>query len=164
MIRNVINFDVGDFVLIARPMGIISKEKLKAVWHGPMKIVKLISSHVYEVEDLNSHKTMKVHVQRMRFYKDSSLLVTDELKLQIAHDTTAFEVEQIKGHRHLNKRWEFLVKWLGFESEDTWEPLISLFEDVHALVKAYLKLCKNTPECTKMVLDIRKKIHKFSLE
>ena len=100
----------------------------------------------------------------MRFYKDSSLQVTDELKLQIAHDTAAFEVEQIKGHRYLNKRWECLVQWLGFESEDTWEPLISLFEDVPALVKAYLKLCKNTPECTKMVLDIRKKFHKFSLE
>ncbi len=53
---------------------------------------------------------MKVYIQRMRFYKDSSLLVTDELKLQIAHDTTAFEVEQIKGHRHLNKRWECLVQ------------------------------------------------------
>ena len=41
-----INFDVGDFVLVARPVTGAAKDKLKAIWRGPMRITKVISSHI----------------------------------------------------------------------------------------------------------------------
>ena len=59
-------------------------------------------------------------------------LVTQELVTQIKHDGALFEVERFKEQRYLKKRRELLIQWFEFESEDdTWEPFIQIYTDVH---------------------------------
>ena len=65
--------------------------------------------------------------------------MTEELKLQLAHDGAGYEVEKFDGHRKRNGRWELKVKWLAFEpTEATWEPLLQLYQDVPTLVRNYV--------------------------
>jgi transposase InsO family protein len=160
------NFDVGDYVLVARPLQAGNREKLQAVWKGPMRVINTLSPHVFEVEDLVSNSIHKVHSQRLRFYSDASLEVTHELVTQIKHDGGLFEVERLKEHRFSQKRWELLVQWLGFESvDDTWEPMIQLYADVPTMVKDYLKNISNNKETVKsMVTSIKKKYPSFIID
>ena len=147
---------------MARPVTGATKDKLKAIWRGPMRITKVISSHIFEVEDLLTKVVHKVHTQRIRFYKDSAFEITADIRAQLTHDTAAYEVESIKAHRYLN-RWEMLIQWVGFESEDTWEPIVQLYKDVPGLVKQYLKSMENSKERSIMEKILRKQYTSFTL-
>ena len=123
------NFDVGDFVLIARVKKPGKDRKLMAVWHGPYRITKVISDHLYVVQNLLTGGCMKSHSARMQFYKDSSLRITEELKNTMHYQGT-FGVECIDGLKKVKDGYEVHVKWEGFEDvEKTWEPLETILED-----------------------------------
>ena len=76
-------------------------------------------------------------------YIDSSLNITEEVKEQLRHDNGQWEINAFLDRRCVNKRkhkWELLVQWTGYEGggEDTWEPVLQLYQDVPTLVKRYL--------------------------
>jgi hypothetical protein len=55
-----------------------------------------------------------------------------------------FEVEQITKHRHRvprntnERQLELNIKWKGFPmSDNTWEPLYDLYDDIKSLTKKY---------------------------
>lgn len=57
-----------------------------------------------------------------------------------------FEVEQIMKHRHrmprntTERQLELLIKWKKYDhSEDTWEPLYDLYDDIKNLSRDYFK-------------------------
>jgi hypothetical protein len=58
-----------------------------------MRVVTLCTPWVYEVQNILTGDCQKVHVQRLRYYADSSFEVTEEIKLQLKHDGAGFEVE-----------------------------------------------------------------------
>ena len=67
--------------------------------------------------------------------------VTEEIRQQFAHDAERYQIEQLKNIRKnpVTNELEILVSWKGFsDTDDSWEPLRNLFEDVRAKIEAYL--------------------------
>ena len=73
--------------------------------------------------------------------------VTDGVKNQVQYDAILdLILEDMVAWRGTNDdRIENPVCWLGFETnEDTWEPVIKLFEDVPDLLLRYLRTIQET--------------------
>ena len=135
------NFDVGDFVLRAAVEG-EPRAKLQVRWKGPSRIVRVLSQYVYEVEDLITKRVTDVHASRLKFFRDGSLEVTENLLKQVAHSQEGHEVESFGSVRYneKQKRYEIEVKWRGLDPlENSWEPAQNLVEDVPVMLKTYLK-------------------------
>jgi hypothetical protein len=133
------NWQVGDFVLVAR-VGADARDKTRARWIGPMRVVAALSEHVYSVQDLITEDVHDIHADRLRFYSDKHLAMTEELNNLLAYQSGGYLVDAIAGHRNVDGEWSFLVKWKGFEeAETTYEPAMQLYEDVPVLVRKYVK-------------------------
>ena len=74
------NFEVGDYVLVARDRKLGSAPKLVTTWTGPWRVVSGGSPHVYNVQDIVTVETKEVHVVRMHAYADSSLAIGAEVQ------------------------------------------------------------------------------------
>ena len=138
------NFTSGDVVLIATPLSSCNfyRHKLQARWTGPSRIVDCLSDNVFLVENFITREQNECHVQRLRFYADSSLGLTEELYDQIAHDNSGYEIEDLIDYMYdeSEKSWLVLVRWRGFSScADTWEPVRSLFSQIPVLLRRRAK-------------------------
>jgi len=91
-----------------------------------------------------------VHGDRIRFYSDSNLNITEEIKKQFAHDNERYQVLCFRGCRRNpdSHELEILVEWKGFSTnENSWEPLGNLLQDVRAKIEAYsAELCRQKHE------------------
>ncbi|CAN0274200.1 unnamed protein product, partial [Scytosiphon promiscuus] len=74
---NLPNFAVGDYVLMARVRSPGKNSKMMSTWTGPWRVTNAPSPHVYQVQDIVSGKVTTAHVARLKFYKDSSLGITE---------------------------------------------------------------------------------------
>lgn len=74
------NFDVGDFVLVARVRHPGVTPELAATWTGPFGIVGIEISHLYQAQNITVSGTLTVHVPRLQLYSNSQLDVTADLK------------------------------------------------------------------------------------
>jgi hypothetical protein len=134
------NFQLGDYVLVAKVTKTFKKNKLQATWFGPLQITAVCTPWIFEVTNLLTHQVSKAHAQRLKFYSDSSLSITEELKHQLRHDGAGYDVESIINYRKHSGQWELEVKWLGFSGEETtWEPLLQLYEDIPHFVRVFLQ-------------------------
>jgi hypothetical protein len=138
----VVNFQVGDFVMVAIPAR-TTKHKLDAYWRGPYRVTRTITDYVYEVEHIVTHRTTEAHIARIKSYADPeldcSILLCDHVRQQ---EATTYDVERIVGWRFNNSTMlhEFAVQWLGFsELENTWQDAEELYEDVPKIVVHYLE-------------------------
>jgi hypothetical protein len=138
-----VDFAVGDFVLKAT----IDAGKLEAKWKGPVLVVGVVTEWVYEVESIVTGVKEEVHVNRLRKYseRENEKFVNweRELKLSAEFDETPI-VESIVGERRTGRgateKWCLRVSWKGFEeSDDTWEPIVSLMTDIPARVKLFVR-------------------------
>lgn len=141
MKRKAPNFIVGDFVLVGLPEPTkTAGQKLFLKWKGPFRITDTENHFIFEVENIIDGSKKWVHGDRVRFYADRSLNVTEEIRLQFAHDAERYQVEQLKDCRRnpVTHELEILVSWKGFsEHDDSWEPLKSLYEDVRTLIDVF---------------------------
>jgi hypothetical protein len=116
-------------------------EKLGLRWQGPQRIVATRSNYVNEVEYLLTKVVTFIHSTRLRFYQDSSLDVTADILAHLAHQDTGYEVRAFRDLKYdaESKAYYVLVSWLGFEKDDnTWEPLLQIYEDLPAEVTSFL--------------------------
>ena len=165
-----VNFAVGDYVLWAKDVTLHKQhqEKLHAKWYGPMRVTAAVTPWIYEIEDLLNGTKYKAHTRRLKYYIDSSLNLTEEVKEQLRHDNGQWEVNAFLDHRCVNKRkhkWELLVEWTGYEGggENTWEPVLQLYQDVPTLVKRYLREIDAPIDVASMTTAIKKAYPTFSL-
>jgi uncharacterized protein YhfF len=79
------NFEVGDYVLVADPIK-QGRSKLQVKWKGPRRFFRVESELVFVVENLATKDVKAVHANFMRFYKDKSLNVTEELEQAAEHN------------------------------------------------------------------------------
>jgi len=131
--RQRVNFQVGDYVLIAKNVT-KSNSKLYLTWKGPYRITASRHGYVFDVADIITDDTRVVHGERMKLYADSSLDVTEAIKLQKSFDDESFIIEQI-----LDVKDDLcLIKWLGFtEVENSWEPIQVILNDAPKLLEAF---------------------------
>jgi hypothetical protein len=134
-----VNWELGDFVLVAR-VSKAARNKLVANWRGPMKVVDTVNEWVYRVKDIITGHEMVVHAERLRYYSDAMLSITQPLKEIMAHDGAGFIVKQFGGVRYHSGEWQVLVHWLGFEDDEaSWEPFMKVYQDVPKKVASYLR-------------------------
>jgi hypothetical protein len=82
-----------------------------------------------------------IHSTRIRFYHDPSLEVSADLLAHVAHQSQGYEVQDLLDLLYESEARQFviLVSWLGFDVDDnSWEPLLSLHEDIPSGVLAFL--------------------------
>jgi len=109
---------------------------------GPRRITEVLNDWVYEVEDLVTQKKEKVHAERLKFYSESELEVTEELRNQIAHNDEKFEIDEILDIKYEEQygRYMILIRWKNFgDDENTWEFIEEIWETTREVVKNYLK-------------------------
>ncbi len=74
----------------------------------------------------------------MKLYADSSLNVTEEIKVQKAFDDETFEIEQILEMDAERKKC--LIKWRGFShAENSWEDVTLIQQDAPKVLEEFLK-------------------------
>ena len=154
-VRHQVDFDVGDFVLMAVPYKLQSK--LQAIWRGPYRVVRIISAHIYEVEHLVSGLLVEAHIQRLKFFADSDMDVTIPLQDTITQqDTSGYFFERIIDYMFFDNNHWVRIQWVGFSVlEATWEPLDAVHADDPKLVPAYLRICSTDIRATlKSALDL----------
>ena len=122
--RTLPNFDIGDYVLVAIPEN-KTGSKLDFFWHGPYRVVEVHASYVFTVENLLTGEQQKIHGDRVQFYCDKKLNITDDIIQQLQYDMSNRQVEKICDVRldTSSTDVEYLVKWRGFsELENSWCP------------------------------------------
>ncbi len=163
-----INFGVGDYVLIARP---VAEEKIKMKWTGPHLIVKIdVSDLVFEVQNAISGEKFFSHSSRMKLYQPqnfSNLSVSELEQVAFNDKEYRFEIEKLHElhYNHFQNRFEFQVYWKGFDAIDaTFEPVENLVKDVPNLVFSFFDKNIDDPTVAKLLkedLELNKKFLKF---
>jgi len=94
------NFEVGDYVLVGDPdPGRRAGRKLHLVWKGPFRITDTLNGYIFELENIINRERRVVHGDRIRYYTDKQLNVTERIKDQFANDSESYEVQQFRGCR-----------------------------------------------------------------
>ena len=138
------NLSVGDYVFVARVRRSGSTPKLLMTWTGPWRVVSAEQPHVYGVQNIVSGDVRDVHVTRIRFYADSALAITAELKDVFQHAFTQgeFEMAAIVDMSRADEGpgFDVEVEWVGFDkSENTWEALSKIWDASPQFVKSELR-------------------------
>ena len=137
------NFEEGDFVLVARE-DFHKGEKLALRWRGPRRIVKALNDYVFQVEDLRNGTIQDIHGSRLKYYKDSSLN-ENAIMSHVLSSETGMPINRLVRFVETDDGLKVHVRWKGLpDSEDTFEPLSNVYEDVPQLLMQLLKR-KNTP-------------------
>ena len=146
-------FDVGDYVLVARD----TRDKLAVRWLGPMRVVRIVSDWVYEVQDLvHQHKYVR-HAQMLRRFSDKQLDVTEQLREQLANDDAAFlHVDHFTGWKKTGAEVFLHVRWRGFTAaSDAWVNFDDLAQDVPDRLRQYVDAHKTDRNGHALVLKAR---------
>ena len=101
--------------------------KLLPKWVGPFKIAALVGKLAVKLDllaDMGVHPVF--HVSLVKPYLHGGALVAPPPVLAL-DNTLQYEVESIVAERGRGKSKEFLVKWLGYDSNhNSWEPAAGL--------------------------------------
>lgn len=134
-----INFTTGDYVLRGTMQG-KSGRKPALKWHGPFRVVECRSEYIFVIEHLVSGKREEAHGRRLRFFRNSSFNVTEELLNHLEYQAgELYLIEEFTGIRRKGTQFEIRVKWRGFpETESDWIKYSSLQQDVPDLINEYI--------------------------
>ena len=110
-----------------------------STWTGPWRVIDASKQHVYQEQNIINGEVSTAHVARIKFYKDSSLGITADIKesFQYLLNQGLFDMELILEIRRTPAGiYEVHVQWQGFsEEERSWEPLENIFKDAPAFIK-----------------------------
>lgn len=134
-----IDFTEGDFVLRGVLHGKTGR-KPSLKWHGPFRVAECRSDFIFVIEDLLTGKKEESHGRRLRFFRNSSFNVTEEILHHLAYQKgELLVIEDFTGIRRHGTKIELRVKWRGFpDSESDWNNYGTLVEDVPDMVREYL--------------------------
>jgi hypothetical protein len=109
----------------------LARGKLENKYAGPYFVVEVTKNGNYILED-------QLHQRLSDTYPLSRLKIVEEDVSE-----PVYEIEKIVSHRKKGDRYEYLVKWKGYdESENTWEPKES-FTDMKTIEKYMKKVMEN---------------------
>jgi hypothetical protein len=144
------NFMVGSYCMVSS-VGLTPK--LTSDWTGPYRVVEIINSHVYRVQDLvDENRSITVHAARMLTFSNDFLLTDIGVKEQAAFFKSGFEVRSIQGCRQANgKHFELLVAWVGFdEMDNTWEVADGIWDTASESVTNFIVEMKDSKLAKKL--------------
>ena len=139
-----LNFAVGDYVMVARVRRLGSTPMLVSTWTGSCRIVMVDKVHVNDVQGFVTGEVKDEHVVRLRFYADKNMEMTAALKKVLQHAFSQGESEMagIVDILEAEDGQGFYVKmgWVGFVGgESTWEPLATTWNGAQQFVQSELR-------------------------
>lgn len=84
------NFQVGDFVLVAKRSQ-KDGHKLRVTWTRPRRVTRAVSDLIFECQDLIANVHNLFHANKLKFYADSCLDVSEELLDTVNHNDPHLE-------------------------------------------------------------------------
>lgn len=84
-------FDIGDFVLVAKESS-TKGSKLLLKWVGPRRVTRAVSEHTYEVQNILNESLSLVHANRLKFYANLQLNITESLKYTVDHNEPVYNI------------------------------------------------------------------------
>ena len=135
-----VNFYVGDFVLRAKT----KRErgaKISARWCGPYRVIACKSDYLFTIEDIVTGLQEEAHGRRLKFFRNKNYEVKEDLLNHVAYQTSELmNVSKFLDLRKTKGTVEVLTKWKGLDSsEDSWENIEVMREDVPVLIEEFLK-------------------------
>ncbi|OWY95221.1 LOW QUALITY PROTEIN: hypothetical protein PHMEG_00034835 [Phytophthora megakarya] len=127
------NFDVGDYI--------------KGGPQTPIQVTGYMdrpltnhNTHSFKVRYLVTGEETDVHASRLKFYADSSLQITEEIREHVAAQGQILAVEELLDYtwNAQKKDYDILVSWKGLEAiEDSIEAAKSLAKDIPVLLNQF---------------------------
>lgn len=110
-----LNFAVGNYVLVTRGRRQASKPKLMSTWTGTWRVVNGDKQHIYGIQNIVSGEIKEVH---MGYCADDTLELTSELKEAFHHVFTQdqFEMAGILNTAEAVKGVISTLRWTGLVS------------------------------------------------
>ena len=106
-------------------------KKLDYTWIGPFRITRKINRVAYEVELPPTSRTHNVfHVKLIKKYipsneKDKHVIIPPPIRVD--GEQHGYEIEEILDVRKKNNGFQYLIKWVGYGTEDnSWETRTSI--------------------------------------
>ncbi|KAE8987316.1 hypothetical protein PR001_g22359 [Phytophthora rubi] len=133
------NFDVGDYVLRSR-VDSKHQDKLLVTWIGPYQITRA-DPHSFAVRHLVTREETD---DRLKFYADSSLHISEELREHVAAQGQILSVNELLDYtwNSAKKDYHIRVSWKGLEPiEDSNESAKFLDKDIPTLLKQFAERC-----------------------
>eukprot|EP00924_Labyrinthula_sp_SR-Ha-C_P013283 snap_masked-scaffold_45-processed-gene-1.3-mRNA-1 protein AED:0.73 eAED:0.74 QI:0/0/0/1/1/1/2/0/758 len=133
-----LQFMPSEWVLCSKAGTLVARDKTKPLWIGPYKVIKAVHRNAYLISDLLGKDSI-VHASRLWPYAPSQFRPSEELINLFKVDKADLKVEKLLDVQFEQRRWWILVKWLGFEeSDNSWEPMHTLAEDIPEVVADFL--------------------------
>ncbi|RHY23262.1 hypothetical protein DYB32_009258 [Aphanomyces invadans] len=83
--------------------------------------------------------------------------VDEDLTAQIVFGDDGFYVEELQDLRTHDGAWQVKIKWLGLhEAESSWEPVLSIYEDVPVLFRRWFHNKSDEDGVSEMFEDIER--------
>ena len=170
--RRRVTFKKGDQVLLATEgLNIQTSPKYTHRFIGPFEVLDVKENENYKL-DLPAH--MRVfpifHISKLHLYrapKPESLQATLQRPKPVDVDgeegqEPKYYIDRILKHRFVRAQGtqvkEYYCKWTGYDvTESTWEPYITVFQDVPEMVEEYEKKQLNTAPSTQRTRTRKKK-------
>ncbi|QRW15586.1 Transposon Tf2-7 polyprotein [Rhizoctonia solani] len=112
------NFNIGERVwLDAKNIQICSNSnKLDPKWIGPFRISEKISSHMYQLNLLDSLKIHNIFYVGLlsKLHKSPSQPLPDRPPPETIEGEEEYKVEQILDSKRQHGKWFYLIKWKGY--------------------------------------------------
>jgi hypothetical protein len=111
---------VGDCVLVAQRLQ-NEGHKLRVRWRGPRKVIRICSKYIYEVLDLLTTHQSLVHANRLKFYADSQLDVTEYIMDTAVHNDPHFQTVVKLLNLRFNPdsaQYEVQAQWRGLTTRN----------------------------------------------
>ena len=119
--------------------------KLAPKRHGPFEITAVLSPITFKLKLPKSWKVHPVfHASELSSYRETEIHGPNfpEPLPEIVNQEEEYEIDGIKAHKTLRKKFHYLVSWKGYSSaEDRWLPESEL-KHAATLLKAYKKRLK----------------------
>ena len=99
---------------------------------------------MFEIQNLLNQKTQLAHGRRLKFFRNSELNITEEIKEHLQYqDNELLVVEDLEDIIMTDNGLEKRVKWQGFsETESDWVSYDYLKEDVPELIEDFISNLK----------------------
>jgi hypothetical protein len=152
-----VDFDVGDYVLLAQSAIARRTDKTKPIWVGPARIIERLNARRFKVQNIINNNIFDMHAEHLKKYADSSLKITTQLKDFVAHGGSPALVADILAH-DISKADNILFKvaWEGYPlDEATWESIQTLAKDVPVLLRRYINAVDNPTQKSTLQLAFK---------
>ena len=138
------DFDVGDYVLVARSVYDKDqhKDKTKPVWYGPARVEAKTNPRVFTIRDLITDNLYTTHATYLKRYSDRHLELTDEVMAAASYGSSGFVPQAVLSH-FTDETGVIQLQVLWEAGDVTTETAVRFKRDAPRIFNRYVKSVYN---------------------